>query len=96
MELAREEEGHLASLRGLVGEEPPPAAPAKMDVKLNAPDGEDLRALAAHEEATAEFYSGLAAKTRLPGVGSVLSRLADEERSHAERLLAYTAHVEGV
>lgn len=94
MDMAREEEGHLSSLRKLVkGQvEPAPAAVATEGAAAvpEAPEEEDLLALAAHEEATAEFYAGLAAKTVLPGAASVLYRLAAEEQGHADRLRAFT------
>ncbi len=95
MELAKEEEGHLASLRGLVGGETVPAShqpEESVEAELNAPEGEDILALAEHEEATARFYAGLAEKTKLPGVASVLTRLAEEERGHAERLRTFTSN----
>lgn len=92
LELAGEEEGHLASLHGLPEQishtrervERPGEISGR---RLAAPgDSDTLEALIRHEEATAAFYQGLAERTLIPSARAVFARLADEEKSHASRL----------
>lgn len=94
LELAREEEGHLERLRGLpeearrdaVWDRKVAAVTAISGRQLAADDVRVLEGLIGHEESSSAFYADLAERTLIPSVRSVLGRLAEEERSHAERL----------
>lgn len=92
LDLAREEEGHLARLRGLPEED---RQADVWDVNTRRPGtisdrkastNDILERLIRHEEASAAFYRDLAGRTLIPSVRSVLSKLADEESAHAKRL----------
>ena len=92
LELAQEEEGHLARLRGLPEKERNDAVwnewkrgTGVSDRKLAA-DSDLVSRLVEHEEASAAFYHDLASRTLIPSVRSVLSKLAEEELAHATRL----------
>lgn len=94
LELAGEEDSHLARLRGLPEEagktgEDATACPKNISARViyKAPgSSETLAELVRHEEATAAFYQNLADRTLLSSARAVFARLADEERGHARRL----------
>lgn len=94
LDIAKEEESHLNRLRGLpdearadaVWDREVPTRTAISGRNLPAGDIRVLERLIDHEDASAAFYADLAARTLIPSVRTVLSRLADEELSHAERL----------
>ena len=97
LELAGEEERHLSRLRNLPETERADAvwsgagpSPEVAGGSIAPPPGASaagaLAQLVEHEEATAAFYRDLAARTLIPSVRSVLSRLAEEETGHAGRL----------
>lgn len=95
LDLAAEEEGHLRYLRGMPAEQRGDAVwetrahadGANRHVSIRRKDNaEILAALISGEEATADFYRQLANRTHIPSVRTALSRLADEEMSHAKRL----------
>ena len=95
LELAHEEEGHLACLRGLPEKDRGDAVwscelknrvqPSER-ILSNDDDARILASMIRSEEATAGFYRDLAGRTLIPSVRAVLSRLADEETNHAARL----------
>lgn len=94
LSLAKEEDKHLARLRGM----PVPAQAESFDAVVEAAgiDAEELSAgadqfntlteLIHHEEATAEFYQALSKRALIPSLGPVFAKLADEEWGHATRL----------
>jgi rubrerythrin len=94
LDLAAEEEDHLRYLRGMPPEERGDAVwesrasadGANKHVSLRRNNAEILAALIGGEEATADFYRQLSQRTLIPSVRTALSRLADEEMSHAKRL----------
>lgn len=93
LELAREEEGHLARLRGLneplvEGGQAGTARPSGISGRrLSAAEQADtMDALIRHEEATADFYRNLSERTIIPSARAVFAMLASEEQSHATRL----------
>jgi rubrerythrin len=93
LSLAKEEEGHLARLRGIPETERNEAL-AKADDLSEVEAGEvreasspdTLAELIRHEYATADFYQSLANRAVIPSVKSVFAKLAGEEREHAKRL----------
>ncbi len=96
LDLAREEEGHLARLRR-IPEELYDAShwdgsacridrPTVQSVRADPKSRQVLDDLIAHENAAADFYQNLAERTLIPSVRSALIGLADEERGHAKRL----------
>ncbi|MCD8139224.1 MAG: TMEM165/GDT1 family protein [Planctomycetaceae bacterium] len=97
LQLAREEEDHLRRLRGLPEEAirdevwkcDLPTRPSVSGRGLPPGDKRVMERLIQHEEASASFYADLAARTLIPSVRTVLTRLADEEQSHAARLRGY-------
>ncbi|MCD8349803.1 MAG: TMEM165/GDT1 family protein [Planctomycetaceae bacterium] len=94
LQIAREEEDHLRRLRGLPDEAIRDEVwkcdlPTRSSVSgrgMPAGDQRVMERLISHEEASASFYADLAARTLIPSVRTVLTRLADEEQSHAARL----------
>ena len=96
LELAGEEEGHLASLRGLPEQvraqastdrdKRPAGISGRRLAAATAADCDTLDELIRHEEATAAFYRQLAEHTLIPSVRGVFARLAEEEANHARRL----------
>ncbi|MCC8116336.1 MAG: TMEM165/GDT1 family protein [Planctomycetes bacterium] len=96
LDLAHEEEGHLARLRR-IPEELYDAChwdgtacridrPTVRSVRADPKSRQVLDDLIAHENATADFYQNLAGRTLIPSVRTALLGLADEERGHAKRL----------
>ncbi len=94
LQIAKEEEDHLRRLRGLP-EEAIKDEVWKCDLPTRSsvsgrglPPGDQriMERLIQHEEASASFYADLAGRTLIPSVRTVLTRLADDERSHAARL----------
>ncbi len=96
LDLAREEEGHLARLRR-IPEEMYDAShwdgsacridrPTVQSVRADPKSRQVLDDLIAHENAAADFYQNLAERTLIPSVRTALLGLADEERGHAKRL----------
>ncbi|MCC8165443.1 MAG: TMEM165/GDT1 family protein [Planctomycetes bacterium] len=96
LDLAHEEEGHLARLRR-IPEELYNAChwdgsacridrPTVQSVRADPKSRQVLDDLIAHENAAADFYQNLAERTLIPSVRSALLGLADEERGHAKRL----------
>ncbi len=94
--LAREEDSHLARLRGLpepVRDDTDHGSFPATDISTRegtaAVDSPDtLAELIRHEEATAEFYHALARRALIPSLKSIFGRLAEEEQGHAARLTA--------
>lgn len=97
LDLAKEEESHLAHLCDLTTEERCDkvwrATPEVRESGISGrnftasvADRQTLHELIRHEEATASFYRGLAGRTLIPSVRSVLLHLAVEEELHAEKL----------
>ena len=92
LDLANEEEGHLASLRGLpdlvqaAERAQRTGAISGRRLAVSTGDADTLEELIRHEEATAAFYRQLAERTLIPSARAVFVRLAEEETSHARRL----------
>ncbi len=98
-ELAFEDRCHLARVRSLKeshGETtlaiaaatpvaPPPAAPDS----LTEIDRTTIASAAAHEDATAQFYFGLAEATASRSLRAAFLRLGEEDRAHGQRLRAW-------
>ena len=90
LELACEEDGHLARLRnipeGADGLSCPMPSPESARIRGGTSDPETLAQLIAHEQATADFYQSLADRALIPSAKAVFSQLAREEKNHADRL----------
>lgn len=91
LQIASEEDGHLAKLGGLPAAGPrEPVVGDKRDIStrrlIAATKSDTLEDLIRHEEATADFYGKLAERALIPSARAVFARLADDERSHANRL----------
>ncbi len=90
LELAREEDSHLARLRNLPEQDAalsePLPSPNKQSIRSAPSDPDTLAELIRHEQATADFYKSLADTAAIPSVKAVFASLAQEEKSHADRL----------
>lgn len=97
LDLAREEESHLAHLRELNEEEQGDKVWERVAAAngsgisgrsfvASVADRKTLNDLIYHEEGTAALYRDLAGRTFIPSVRSVLLHLAAEEEGHAQKL----------
>ena len=90
-ELAAEEEKHLQHLRDELGEEHAPKAKPRRALD-EAPGGDPLAAknllekALGREKATVQFYKLLAKRVPIRAAKEALLSLAEEERSHCERI----------
>ncbi|MBD3344607.1 MAG: hypothetical protein GF401_06060 [Chitinivibrionales bacterium] len=94
LDLAREEEKHIAHIRQLSGKHPEvkevPIKPAEITPSRITTDRETTEGLIQdaieHERQTSAFYSSLARDAKIPSVRATLMKLAGDERQHIKRL----------
>jgi len=90
--LRRQEDAHLADLRGLLEVHAGARGSATLPdlappLALGDPDAKDaLLAALAHERSTEKFYRALAGSAQVRSLRAVFARLADAESEHARRL----------